>query len=63
MNKKIFKVSFKIRVYCKGIYMFTDAHITIPADNEIEAKQFVLENTELSVVDMNVKVKDVTPFK
>lgn len=61
MKQKIFRVSFNIRVYCGGVFMYTDAHITIPAETEEEAKKFVSKNTELSIFNIS-NVKDVTPF-
>lgn len=55
MDKKIFKFKFKIRCYCNGIYSYADAHLSIIAENEDEAKKKMIENTTFEMVNINVE--------
>ena len=58
---KLFKVNFKVRCYCGGVYSYADAHLTVPAESEEEARKKVKENTQLEIIEM--KARDVTPWK
>lgn len=50
--KKIFKVNFKIRCYCGGIYSYADAHLSVSAENEKEAIEKVKNNTTFEMSSM-----------
>lgn len=51
--KKIFKVNFKIRCYCGGVYSYADAHLSVSAENEKEAIEKVKNNTTFEMSNIN----------
>lgn len=51
--KKIFKVNFKIRCYCCGVYSYADAHLSVIAENEKEAIEKVKNNTTFEMSNIN----------
>ena len=54
MNKHLYKFNFKIKCYCSGLYSFADAHLSIVAESEEEARRFFKENVELSIEKIDV---------
>lgn len=59
---KLYKVHFRIDVYCCGIISYTEGHTSVLANSKDEAKKKVRENIKLTY-NGAIKVNAVYDFK
>lgn len=48
-QRKLYKVNFRVKCYCDGIFSYADAHLTVLAESEQDAIQKVRNNTQFEI--------------
>ena len=49
MKQNFYKIHFKVKCCCGGVYMFAPAHLTILANSEEEAKKKLAKNITFEI--------------
>lgn len=53
MEKHLYKVKFKVRCYCCGVYCYADAHLSVFAESESKAIEKIKSNIAFEILNVN----------